>query len=126
MRRVLHEGHTSVLDDAGSVTTKAKPWTSVVNDRKLAGLVSSCMDKLPGPSTRSSWKRLVAMRCAMLALLRLPLRIASSNCSASARLSAQAYTSAKMPASSAACCSKWARLLGACCIAPPQTGQINC
>ena len=38
MRRVLHEGHTSVLDDAGSVTTKANPWTSVVNDRKLAGL----------------------------------------------------------------------------------------
>ena len=38
MRRMLHEGHTSVLYDAGSVTTKAKPWTSGVNDQKLAGL----------------------------------------------------------------------------------------
>jgi len=27
-----------VLYDAGSATTKAKPWTSGVNDRKLAGL----------------------------------------------------------------------------------------
>ena len=27
-----------VLYDAGSVTTKAKPWTSGVNDQKLAGL----------------------------------------------------------------------------------------
>ena len=38
MRRMLHEGHTSVLYDAGSVTTNAKPWTSGVNDRKLASL----------------------------------------------------------------------------------------
>ena len=29
-----------VLSDAGSVTTKAKPWTSGVNDQKLAGLGS--------------------------------------------------------------------------------------
>ena len=38
MRRMLHEGHTSVLYDAGSATTKAKLWTSGVNDRKLASL----------------------------------------------------------------------------------------
>ena len=38
MQRMLDEGHTSVLYDAGSATTKAKPWTSGVNDRKLASL----------------------------------------------------------------------------------------